>query len=109
MYGVNIVLEWHTHLSHISIYIYIAGIWTVTPYTPEKYIISILRLQCASSDNVTVNSESVRNISYEKHTYSVMQLVWNTFHEATTYEPHVQTSFKQITTVARHKYGRVED
>ena len=32
----------------------------------------------------------------------------NTFHEPTTYEPHVKDESEQIITFAGHKYGRVE-
>ena len=45
--------------------------------------------------------------------YSVMQSDQNssktdTFHEPTTYEPHVyNTNSEQIITFARHEYGRV--
>ena len=31
-----------------------------------------------------------------------------TFHEVTTYEPHVKTSSKQMIPFARHEYERVE-
>ena len=31
----------------------------------------------------------------------------NTFHEPTTYEPHVKKCSKQIITFAGHEYGRV--
>ena len=36
------------------------------------------------------------------------QLENGPFHEPTTYEPHIQTSSKQILTFAGHEYGRVE-
>ena len=44
--------------------------------------------------------------------YSVMQSDRNSsktdsFHEPTTYNPDIQTSYEQITTFARHENGRV--